>query len=279
MEQRDYYYQRLRNYLSLQGSKSVSTWTTYKSNLDLILTEFPEPDKATLLEIQNFALEFPNDNYRKNICVLIRWLFNKVLNRNIQYYELPYPKKKRKVQPIYTQEETIKILSATKSPKQKAILALIIDQGLRISEPLSIRFSDCNMDERSMIIRGTKGDNDRTIYPSQYVWDLIEGYLNVWHRTPQVYVFEGDKAGYPYTDSSIRQFVERSCKKCGVEYKKVHAFRRYLITWSIENKVDITAVADKVGHKGINTIQKHYLIHSPTYLRQIQSPFTGNSPA
>lgn len=274
---RDYYKKRLYHYLKLSGSKSVSTLTVYESNLDIILNHFAEPEKATLMEIQEFAClpKFENDNTRKNICVMLRWLFNKVHSRNIQYYELPYPKKKKKSQQIYSHEEAMKILEATKSPKQKAVLALLVDCGLRISEPCSILLTDCFMDERKMILRGTKGDNDREIFPSQYVWDLIDAYINSWHRVPNKYVFEGQVAGNPYTPSSIRQFVERSCIIAGVPYKKVHAFRRYLITWSIENKVDITAVAKKVGHNTINTIQKSYLYHSDSYLRSIDSPLAN----
>jgi integrase len=271
---KEYYQKRMNYYLRMIGSKSISTHTVYHSNLDIILNRFPEPDKATLLEIQEFAYSFENDNTRKNICVIIRWLYNKVLGRNIQWFELPYSKRKQKVQPIYSHEEAMKILDATKSEKQKAILALIIDCGLRISEPCSIYISDCNSKERKIILRSTKGDSDRAIYPSQAVWDLIKSYWNGWWRKPTTYLFEGGCAGGPYTTSSIRQFVRRSCKICGVEYKAVHSFRRYLITWSIENKVDITAVADKVGHKGINTIQKHYLIHSANYLRGIESPLS-----
>lgn len=59
---RDYYKKRLYNYLRLTGSKSVSTLTVYESTLDIILTAFPEPDKADLLQIQNFAITFENDN-------------------------------------------------------------------------------------------------------------------------------------------------------------------------------------------------------------------------
>ena len=269
---REDYLKRLYNYLRLIGSESLSTLTKYRDTLNAILDHFPEPEKATLFEIQDYALTFTNDNTRKNVCVLLRWLFNKVLGRNISYYELPYPKFKKKIQPIYSHEEALKILQATKSPKQKAVLALIIDCGFRSSEPCSILLTDCRMDERKMILRSTKHGKDHVVYPSQYVWDLIDIYLSVWNKTPQKYVFEGQVAGNPYTNSSIRQFVERSCKKCGVEYKAVNSFRRYMITWSIENDVDITAVADKVNHNSIRTIQKHYLNHSEKYLKGINSP-------
>jgi integrase/recombinase XerD len=272
---KEYYYKRLYNYLRLIGSKSLNTLTVYKSSLDIILTQFPEPEKVDLLQLQDFALTFDNDNTRKNICVIIRWLYNKVLNRNIQWHELPYPKKKRRVQPIYTQEDIMKVLNAIQNEKQKALLALIIDCGLRVSEPCSIHLSDCNSKQRSIVLRATKGDNQRTVYPSEYVWSLIKIYWNAWHgQQPKKYLFEGQKPGKPYTQESVRGFLEANCKKAGVTYWGVHAIRRYLITWSIENKVDITAVANKVGHKGINTIQKHYLIHSANYLRSIESPLS-----
>lgn len=129
----EYYHKRLHNYLRLSGSKSVSTLTVYKSTLDIILKHFPEPDNADLLQIQEFALTFKNDNTRKNVCVILRWLYNKCLNRNIQWYELPYPKKKQKVQPVYKQHDIMKVLHTITNEKQKAMLALIIDCGMRVS--------------------------------------------------------------------------------------------------------------------------------------------------
>lgn len=268
----EYYHKRLNNYIRLIGG-SVNTLTVYRSNLDILLSKFPSPESVDLLELQEFAASFSNDNTRKNICVITRWLYNKVLNRNIQWFELPYPKKKNKIQPIYEHEEAMKIYSSITNEKQKAIFGLLVDCGLRISEPCGILISDCNSKERSIIIRSTKGGNDRTIYPSENVWRLIKVYWKEYEKkATDKYLFDGQNEGLPYTEESIRGFIKRHCKFTGVEYKKVHGFRRYLITWSIENDVDITAVADKVGHKGIGTIQKHYLIHSAKYLKSISSP-------
>lgn len=253
---------------------SENTFIAYRDTLSKIEKKFTSLSTTSLLEIQEYTASIQNDNTRKNTCVLIRWAFNTVLHKPIDWRSLPYPKFKKKIQPIYSHEEAIKILQATKSPKQKALLALIIDCGLRASEPCSIYLSDCRMDERKMILRSTKGDSDHVVYPSQYVWDLLDVYLSVWKPTPLKFVFEGQIAGNPYTTSSIRQFIERSCNICGVEYKAAHSFRRYMITWSIENAVDITAVAHKVNHTSIRTIQKHYLNHSEKYLKGINSPLT-----
>lgn len=273
---REYYQQRLVNYLRLSGSKSVSTFTVYQSTLNLILNRFPDPEKADLLQIQEFAIGFTNDNTRKNICVVLRWLFNKCLNRNIQWYELPYPKRKQKVQPVYQQADIMKVLHTITNEKQKALLALVIDCGLRVSEPCRILLTDCNSKNRSIIIRGAKGDNDRTVYPSENVWKLIKIYWQAWQgQQPVKYLFEGHRPSLPYTEESVRGFLKANCQKAGVKYLGVHAIRRFTGTWEIENGVPLTVTANKFGHKGTRTLEKHYVIHSPVYLKNSLSPMAA----
>jgi integrase len=269
----DYCHKRLFNYIQLKGYSYSNTYTVYKSILDSILAKFPEPIKIGLLEIQDFAAEFKNDNTRKNICVVLRWLFNTVYNKNLNWSDLPYPKKKRKIQSVYLKEDILKVLNAITNEKQKAIMALIIDCGLRVSEPCSILISDCNSKEKSIVLRSAKGDNDRIIYPSENVWILIKKYWNKWDKSVNdKYLFDGQIKGNPYTSRSITETLQRYCKITGVKYLSPHSIRRFNITWQVENEVPATVVAQKVGHTSSKTIEKHYLIHSPTYLRNTLSP-------
>lgn len=269
----DYCHKRLFNYCRLKGYSKTNTYAVYKAILETILHQFPNPEIAKLTQIQDFAASHKNDNTRKNICVVIRWLFNSVYSKNIDYRELPYPKKKKKVQSVYSQEDILKVLHSVKNEKQKAILALIIDQGLRISEPCDILLTDCNSKQGSITLRSGKGDNDRIIYPSPGVWKLIKTYWNKWGKeAPKVYLFEGQKKGEPYTPTSIRETIKRYCGVAGVKYLGVHAIRRFTITWSIENDVPISVMAQKVGHSSVKTIENHYAIHSPTYLKGIKTP-------
>ena len=268
----EYCHKRLFNYILLKGYSKTNTYEIYKSHLNTILKRFPEPAQIELLDIQDFAIRFQNDNTRKNVCVVLSWLFNSVYNKNIQWFELPYPKKKKKVQRIYSRENILKVLESITNEKQKAILALIIDCGLRASEPCSILISDCNSKERSIVLRSTKGDQDRVIYPSENVWNLIKCYWNSWSDKPETFLFEGQRKGNPYTKESIAGFLKTHCNKTGVEYLGIHAIRRFCITDSIEKEVPISVMAEKVGHSSCRTIEKHYLIHSPFYLKNIYSP-------
>jgi integrase/recombinase XerD len=274
----DYCHKRLFNYIRLKGYSESNTLTVYKSILDKILVRFPEPKEVDLLQIQDFAGEFKNDNTRKNVCVVLRWLFNTVYEKNLNWYELPYPKKKKKVQPIYLKDDIFKVFEAVENTKQKTIIALIIDCGLRISEPCPILVTDCNSKERSIILRSAKGDNDRVIYPSEFVWNLIAKYWKEWDKKiTDKYLFDGMEKGKPYTPESIRETLKRYCKKTNVKYLGVHAIRRFNITWQVENDVPATVVAHKVGHATSKTIEKTYLIHSNNYLRNTKSPLTFQS--
>lgn len=271
----DYCHKRLFNYCRLKGYSTTNTYQVYKNILETILKKFPDPETAKLTQIQDFAASFKNDNTRKNICVVTRWLFNSVYSKNIDYRELPYPKKKKKIQAVYSHQDILKVLSAIKNEKQKAILALIIDGGLRISEPCNILLTDCNSKQGSITLRYSKGDNDRVIYPSPYVWELIKKYWNAWgNEAPKKYLFEGQIKGCPYSSTSIRETIKRYCIVAGVKYLGVHAIRRFTITWSIENEIPISVMAKKVGHSSVKTIENHYAIHSPTYLKNIKSPIS-----
>lgn len=271
----DYCHKRLLNYCRLKGYSKTNTYRVYKAILETILRQFPDPEAAKLTQIQDFAAIHKNDNTRRNICIIIRWLFNSVYQQNIQWFELPYPKKTKKVQPVYQQEDILKVLGLIKNEKQKAILALIIDCGLRISEPCAIFLTDCNSKNRSITLRSNKGDNDRVIYPSPAIWEMIKIYWNKWGKdVPKIYLFEGQKKGKPYCPTSIRETIKRYCGYAKVKYLGVHAIRRFTITWSIENDVPISVMAQKVGHSSVRTIEKHYAIHSPTYLKGIKTPLS-----
>lgn len=271
----DYCHKRLFNYCRLKGYSATNTYTVYKAVLETILRKFPDPEKAGLTQIQDFAASFKNDNTRKNTCVVLRWLFNSVYSRNIDWRELPYPKMVKKVQSVYSQEDILKVLNRLTNEKHKAILALMIDGGLRISEPCYILLSDCDFKNGSIVLRSAKGNNDRVIYPSKGVWDMINVYLAKWgNEAPKKYLFEGQKKGDPYCPTSIRETIKRYCGYAGVKYLGVHAIRRFTITWSIENDVPISVMAKKVGHASVKTIENHYAIHSPTYLKGIKSPLS-----
>lgn len=253
---------------------ALSTYKSYTSSVEWFLSRCTKDAKLySEHDIRLVLLELDEKNTVNGIITAIRQFYLHVLGIELDWRKLPYTVKERKIQPIYTQVEAIAIVDATKSEKQKAILALIVDCGLRINESTAISLKDCNSKERSIILRKTKCNKERIVYPSQYVWDLIKVYYNTWHTKPTKYLFEGQTKGMPYTDSSIRLFVKRSCQIAKVQYKGIHAFRRFNGSWKVQQGIPETIVADSLGNT-VKTLHKYYLMHSPDYLRGIESPLS-----
>lgn len=260
----------------MKGYSMDNTFPVYRDTLNKILRNFPKLETAPLIEIQEYMTSITNDNTRKMSCVVIRWAFNTVLHNPIDWRDLPYPRKSTKIQPIYTEQEMIKVFGSVKHKKQKAILGLLIDRGMRIKEPLKIKITDCDSKKGQIILRQAKGKRDRFVFPSPFVWELIKDYWNELDDKPITYLFEGDISGSQYTATSIRKFIKRHCKAIGVEYKGVHAIRRLVGTWWVENGVPETVAADTLGNS-VKSLHKHYLIHSPSYMQKIPSPLQPTS--
>lgn len=254
----------------MKGYSMENTFPVYRDTLNKILRTFPKLEATPLVEIQEYLSEIKNDNTRKTHCVLIRWAFDTVLHKPIDWRSLPYPRQSITIQPIYSQEEIMKVFNSVKHKKQKAILGLIIDRGTRIGEPLKIKITDCDSKKGQITLRQAKGKRDRFLFPSPFVWKLIKDYWNELKIKPTVYLFEGEQKGFPYTQTSIRKFVIRHCKITGVEYKGIHAIRRLAGSWWVENGVPETVAADTLGNS-VKTLHKHYLIHSPTYMQNVPS--------
>lgn len=268
---RDYMYE-WQVYLRLKKF-TVKTFKAYSWPIAWFLKQINQkPEDLSTLQIREILCRQEKPAMLDVAVTAVRQFYLHVLARELDWKQLPYPKIPRKIQPIYTEHEINKLLPAITNAKHKAIILLMIDCGLRVSEPCSILIADCNADKQSLIIRSGKGQQDRTVYPSSAVWEIFIAYLDSILPTPHKYLFEGDCPGRPYSTRSIQQFLRHYCHKANIQYKTPHAIRRFNGTWSIENGVPITAIANNHGHKSVKTTEKHYIIHSPSYLKELPSP-------
>lgn len=252
---------------------SIKTYKTYSFSVSWYLKSISLlPEQMTILQIRETLCLIKNPSTLDLTVTAVRQFYLHVLSIELDWKQLPYPKLAHKIQPVYTEHEIKRLLPAVTNAKHKCILLLMIDCGLRVSEPCHILLTDCNADEQSTILRCAKGKKDRRVYPSAETWQTFVAYIDSIKPTPKKYLFEGQHSGQPYSEESIRQFLKHYCQKAGIQYKGTHAIRRFNGTWSIENGIPITVVANNHGHNSVKTTEKHYVIHSPGYLRQLPSP-------
>jgi len=196
----------------------------------------------------------------------LRFFYEKILQKNI-FDNIEIPKKEKKLPNILTKEEVKKLIENSDTFKSKLIMSLLYSSGLRVSEVVSLKIQDINLDDRTGMVRQGKGKKDRMfILPEKLISDLkalsdkYPGYQ---------YVFSKEK---PLTTRNIQKIVNKTAKKAGFQKKITpHTLRHSFATHLLEAGTDIRYIQELLGHSNLNTTQIYTHV-STEELKKIKSP-------
>jgi integrase len=82
---------------------------------------------------------------------------------SLDYQRLKIPKIKYKERHVPTDEEVKKLFQAADNDEDKLALLLLVDFGLRITELMTIKAKNINLEDASILTNG-KGGKIRTVY-------------------------------------------------------------------------------------------------------------------
>ncbi len=199
----------------------------------------------------------------------IKFYYQYVLNRNIEYEKIIRPKKEKRLPNVFSLEEIEKILLNTKNLKHKTILFVIYSGGLRISEALNLKVSDILSDRKLIFIKDAKGDKDRYTILAQQALILLRKYYKEYK--PKTWLFEGQYGG-KYSSASIRNILKRAKQKAGIKkVGSVHNLRHSYATHLLENGTDLRFIQELLGHNSSKTTEIYTHV-SKTNLAKIKSP-------
>ena len=193
---------------------------------------------------------------------------------------------------MLTKDETRAVI-AQLSGIYQLLAKLLYGSGLRLLECLRLRVKDLDFERRAIIVRDTKGDEDRvTMLPDSVVEplqehlqrvkrlheeDLAKGYGAVYlpdaldRKYPNAarewiwqYVFPSDQLSadprsgevrrHHLDESGLQQAVRRPPRAAGLDKRVTcHTFRHSFATHLLENRYDIRTVQELLGHKDVRT--------------------------
>jgi len=194
---------------------------------------------------------------------------------------------------ILTKEEVKLILENIKliSPvniRNKSIIELVYACGIRTSECCNLKVHDINLKEQIVTVIKGKGNKSRIMPLTQYSVHYLDLYLEKARKfllkaklNDPGYIFLTNR-GNPFNRSSINKCVIRSIlKHSKIKNKHIsfYSFRHSLATHLLSEKVDITYIAQLLGHKSLNTTQRYThveisdlkKVHSLTHPREKDS--------
>ena len=204
----------------------------------------------------------------------------KPVNRNI--FKLKVPKQRLSV---LDKEEVQLLIQKTTNMRDKLLIQLLFETGLRIGEALSLFMEDFIFDHtkghrirllnRGELENGAKlKTGEREIYVSQELMDLYDDYLyevldELELDTNFVFIkIRGANVGKPMNYQDVSSLFKRLRKKTGILKIHPHLLRHTHATMFYKQTNDLKQVQERLGHADIQTTANLYLHPSEEEIRE-----------
>ena len=163
--------------------------------------------------------------------------------------------------------------------RTKAMLELLYATGMRVSELLSLRFSNIDLENTLVRVEG-KGSKERIIPFNDTSKKYLELYLNSYR--PKL-VKQGknyeelflNNRGTPMTRQGLFKLIKQLCKELGIQ-KNVspHILRHSFATHLLNAGADLRVIQEFLGHSSISTTQ----IYTHVSKEHIKSEYMESPP-
>lgn len=229
--------QIIREFYTVMLAEGISKrrlWR-YLQTLRLIAQKYDKPfnewKKEDIIKFladvnsNGYALETVNE-YKKGLRKLFKWLHGE----DWMHLRLLKTKKNRNKKPdILEEDEVLRIIDAANNERDKAMIAVCYEAGLRIGELASIKIKDVVFDEENRELKAkirVKGKTGERIIPLR----MSVKYLLAWlekhpkKEDPEAYVFcsiSNNSLGEQMRYESFLRLFKRIAEKAGIK-KNVH---------------------------------------------------------
>jgi len=165
------------------------------------------------------------------------------------------------------EDELLALMSAINTRKIKgirdlAIITLMVDTGLRVSELCSIELAKLNMRKSELAVKIKGGDWAQAVF-FEYTRSCLEAWLSVRSEVANdgnPYVFSsigGKNPGEQATPNLVRRMLKELSKKAGLERVTPHALRRTFATLSIINGAPTRVVQLAGRWKKLDMVERY----------------------
>jgi len=209
-----------------------------------------------------------------NCVAALRFFFVKTLKRH-QFREfLPYPKDRRRLPTVLSQEEVACLINAAGTLFRRTLLMTLYGTGMRRSELAHLKVSD--IDSQRMIIRvvAGKGGKDRDLPLSPTLLETLREYWR-W-RKPKLYMFPtrtlGRRLDQPISDKTVWIACREAAPRAGINKRVTpHTLRHSWATHLLEAGTDLRTIQVLLGHGDLETTAQ-YLHLSQRHLQAVINP-------
>ena len=169
---------------------------------------------------------------------------------------------------ILSEVEVMRLIEATKgNARNHALVRLLYNSGMRVSEVCGITWNDCiDRDELGVQITVIgKGNKQREVLVSRSVWEEMK----TLRKDTSDFVFQSRKAtiredgtlSRELDESAINRIITNAAKQAGIEGNvSPHWLRHSHASHALQNGANINLVSETLGHDNLSTTGKY--LHS-----------------
>lgn len=214
--------------------------------------------------------------YVRQLRAFLNWLFLEEKIRENICKKFRLPKAERPTIDVLTDEEIGKIFETFPSEsfldvRNRAIIALFLDSGIRLSELVTIKKNYIHIPERYVIVDG-KGRKQRAVPFGNAARDQLAHYAG--HLPPDTRFFFLQENGSPITVTTMKDLFRDLKDRTQIERLHAHLLRHTFATRYLENGGNIYALQSILGHTSLEMVKRY--LHLAT--AQIHRDFVNFSP-
>lgn len=248
--------------------RSPATILAYRSDLAqlvdfLIKREKVTPEQIRPDDLDSFRDTLLNDKYTPKsvsrklnaVKTFFRWMISENIVTSDVSSSVAHPKIENTL-PKFLSELEYRALRdvVRKDTRIAAIIEIILQTGLRISEVASIKNE--NYKDGMLKVEAYATQPERTIPVNKQANDLLSQYLDIRPKVESPYVFIS-KNGKALAVRNIRASISRYMQRAELPNYSVNDLRTTFMVENLKAGVDIVLLSQVSGHKRLSTTERY----------------------
>jgi len=184
------------------------------------------------------------------------------------YKRIAMPHVEQKIIEVFTQEHIRKLLNATQNEqnygleiRDRAIISVLLDSGVRASELCGLTLSDVFIDTAEAYIRVKgKGRKEREVPLGRQARAILHRYITRFRKAPrgEAHIFLS-RSGRPLSPTGVDQMLYRLAHWARITDVRVscHTFRHSFAVRYLEETGDIYKLSRLLGHTGVPVTEQY----------------------
>lgn len=206
--------------------------------------------------------------YIRNLKTFLRWSSSKYRVK-YNYARIHVPKSPKKNVRIYDESEIVKIFDTVHAEsdwmtlRNKALLALMLDSGIRQKEVCNLKRDLVSFERRYMVVEG-KGNKERVVPLGLFSMELLQKYLEECpYRSKYIFV---NRFGDMLTRNAVKLLVGRLQKELPFDLSSHKLRHNFATNYCVDHyqehgTMDAYKLMCLMGHEDMETT-KRYLHHA-----------------